>query len=345
MAKLNKKESDNAFKASIGIIIVSGLVAVIGFLTQALFYILIAASVICIPVAIVFLAWKIYEKHYFSSENFKSITSRITAHVSDCNELNKHIAELKNSQLIINRKQDGMAEFTDESNWNYSRPELQSKPSALNVYNCSRTVCDNARKSPFKYVCKYFGVSADEETLEAFETILNDYEAAEEGKSGLLEERKGIIESIQGELPPLIRKFSQNKLEEKLGFDPVDLDTIDFPKYIFKYVSSGGNASTQCSVTMDIANLNEFILFLSEKIKFKKSAAGQRALMTSQLRQRIKKRDNFTCKSCNVSLDQEPHLLLEIDHIVPISRGGLTEESNLQTLCWRCNRSKGAKIQ
>ncbi|RAE55164.1 HNH endonuclease, partial [Burkholderia multivorans] len=39
----------------------------------------------------------------------------------------------------------------------------------------------------------------------------------------------------------------------------------------------------------------------------------------------------------------EPHLLLEVDHIKPISKGGLSEIENLQTLCWRCNRSKSNK--
>ena len=34
----------------------------------------------------------------------------------------------------------------------------------------------------------------------------------------------------------------------------------------------------------------------------------------------------------------------EIDHIIPVSKGGLTTEDNLQTLCWRCNRSKGNKM-
>ena len=30
--------------------------------------------------------------------------------------------------------------------------------------------------------------------------------------------------------------------------------------------------------------------------------------------------------------------------IIPVAKGGLTEESNLQTLCWKCNRSKSDKI-
>ena len=179
----------------------------------------------------------------------------------------------------------------------------------------------------------------------AFENILNNFEAAEEGKHHLQEEKKKILESIKNDIPTFIRKFSKKKLEKKLGFEQIDMSTAYFPKYVFEYVSSGGNASMHCDVVMDIENLNKFVLFLSEKIKFNKSVAGQRALMTSKLRQHIKERDHYTCKQCGVSVEQEPHLLLEIDHIVPVSKGGLTTEDNLQTLCWRCNRSKGAKLQ
>ena len=55
-----------------------------------------------------------------------------------------------------------------------------------------------------------------------------------------------------------------------MGFEQIDMSTAYFPKYVFQYVSSGGNAATQCDVVMDIDNLNKFILYLSEKIKFNK---------------------------------------------------------------------------
>lgn len=90
--------------------------------------------------------------------------------------------------------------------------------------------------------------------------------------------------------------------------------------------------------------LERFIAYLDQSIKRKKSIAGQRALMTAKLRDEIKERDNYTCCSCNNSIYNEPNLLLEIDHIIPLSKGGLTEKSNLQTLCWKCNRKKGSKI-
>ena len=66
--------------------------------------------------------------------------------------------------------------------------------------------------------------------------------------------------------------------------------------------------------------------------------------MTKKLREEIKQRDYYTCQCCGNSTSKEPNLLLEIDHIMPISKGGLTQKDNLQTLCWKCNRSKGNKI-
>ena len=297
-----------------------------------------------ILMAILYSIWKIYESCYYKSSKFIEIKQSIVSYISDCNDLNEHIESLKDTNLISNKTDYGNASYQDSSKWNYKRKYLKDQKYTPNVHHCSRSVCDNARKKPFEYICKYFGIKADEETLSNFETILNNFEAAEEGKKNLQAEKENILKSIEADIPVLIKKFSKKKLEENLGFEQIDMSTAYFPKYVFEYVSSGGNASTRCDVVMDIDNLNKFIVFLSEKIKFNKSVAGQRALMTSKLRQHIKERDGYTCKHCGASVEQEPHLLLEIDHIIPVSKGGLTTEDNLQTLCWRCNRSKGAKI-
>ena len=298
-----------------------------------------------IPFAVVFVAWKLYEFIYFRGKSFTEIKDRIQSYIRDCNDLNQHIEDLKETNLVVNRTDYGKATYQDKSKWNVKRPELKKQKYAPYIYDCSRTICDSARKEPFKYICKYFGISTSEESLAEFESILNNFEAAEDGKVSLKKERENILRSIEKDIPFLIKKFSKSKLEKNLGFDAVDFSTLYFPRYVFQYISSGGNASTSCDVVMDIDNLNRFVVYLSEKIKFKKSVAGQRALMTSKLRQAIKERDGYTCKKCGASLAQEPHLLLEIDHIVPVSRGGMTTEDNLQALCWRCNRSKGAKIQ
>jgi hypothetical protein len=142
----------------------------------------------------------------------------------------------------------------------------------------------------------------------------------------------------------MIKAFSTQRLERNLGFEPIDLGDVYVPSYVFQYVSSGGNSSMKTSVRLDVDNLERFVGYLSELVKFKKSVAGQRALMTQALRKFIKERDDYTCQECGISSYSERNLLLEIDHIIPLSKGGITSEDNLQTLCWKCNRSKGAKV-
>jgi hypothetical protein len=50
-------------------------------------------------------------------------------------------------------------------------------------------------------------------------------------------------------------------------------------------------------------------------------------------------RDHWTCCSCGRSTRQDG-VLLEVDHILPRSRGGTDELTNLQTLCKKCNIGK-----
>ena len=56
---------------------------------------------------------------------------------------------------------------------------------------------------------------------------------------------------------------------------------------------------------------------------------------------RVARRDNNTCQVCGkILLDRE----IEIDHVIPYSRGGTSDESNLRVTCMECNRKKGKKI-
>ncbi|MCQ2485208.1 MAG: HNH endonuclease [Clostridia bacterium] len=57
---------------------------------------------------------------------------------------------------------------------------------------------------------------------------------------------------------------------------------------------------------------------------------------------RVARRDNNTCQVCGkILLDRD----IEIDHIIPYSRGGTSDESNLRVTCLECNRKKGKKIE
>ena len=235
---------------------------------------LVYAWPLLLILALIVLVYQIYAVIYFKGEKFSAIKEKIQNHIRDCNDLNDHIEELKNTALVVNRIDYGEAAYHDTSRWNVKRDALKKRVYAPYIYECSRTVCDNARKEPFKYICKYFGIKADEETLGKFETALNDFSAAEDGKVALKAERAAILESISADIPWAIKKFSQQKLEKNLGFEEVDFSTLYFPKYEFKYTSAGGNTGTTYDIVMDIDNLNRFVLYLSEKIKFSKSVAG-----------------------------------------------------------------------
>lgn len=89
--------------------------------------------------------------------------------------------------------------------------------------------------------------------------------------------------------------------------------------------------------------MDDTIEALQNKLTYSIFAKEQRTLMTCKLRQKIKERDNFTCCHCGNYIYKEPNLLLEVDHIVPIAKGGYMIEENLQTLCWVGNRHKGSK--
>ena len=51
------------------------------------------------------------------------------------------------------------------------------------------------------------------------------------------------------------------------------------------------------------------------------------------------KRDGFKCKICGRT--EKDGIKLHVDHIKPVSKGGKTVMSNLQTLCEGCNIGKG----
>ena len=335
-------------REAIGLIILVFLLIIVKIITEIASAIadnIKPILIIVLTVGIVFLAYHIYTILYFRSNRFKAIKNSISEYTKNCNELNHYIQELKCSYVNIKSYDFGQSRMLDSSNYNFKRKKWSKDLKSNQIHHCSATVCKNANNQPFKYFCKYFDVDKNEETLSNFERVLNDFTSVEEGKIMLQSERDLILARIRESIPYLIFNFNKKKLINELGFEDIDFSNLYIPVFTFQYVSAGGNSSSKCDIELNIENLNKFINYLSDEIKWRKSIAGQRALMTSNLRETIKERDNYTCCNCNLSIEDEQNLLLEIDHIIPLSKGGVTSENNLQTLCWRCNRTKGAKIE
>ncbi|MCT2898505.1 HNH endonuclease [Lentilactobacillus buchneri] len=57
-----------------------------------------------------------------------------------------------------------------------------------------------------------------------------------------------------------------------------------------------------------------------------------------KLRKQVFQRDDYTCRYCG-----KRGGLLEADHVIPFSKGGSDDISNLVTACRRCNRQKRDK--
>lgn len=57
-------------------------------------------------------------------------------------------------------------------------------------------------------------------------------------------------------------------------------------------------------------------------------------------RQKVLKRDGFTCQACGIRSTRVDDVRFDIDHIVPKSDGGSHSVNNLQTLCPSCHANK-----
>jgi len=78
---------------------------------------------------------------------------------------------------------------------------------------------------------------------------------------------------------------------------------------------------------------------LSNKPKINKTHKTPRTI-NLRIRFIVMKRDKFKCKKCGRSPATHRNVMLEVDHIIPYSKGGETIIENLQTLCSQCNQGR-----
>jgi len=68
---------------------------------------------------------------------------------------------------------------------------------------------------------------------------------------------------------------------------------------------------------------------------------AERKALSKKIRFEVFKRDHFSCSYCGQS---PPSVVLECDHIDPVSKGGSNEIDNLTTACFNCNRGKSDRL-
>ena len=279
---------------------------------------------------------------YYESSEFLKIKGTCEAMMSSQREFNEYINEKIQSISKLFGTRVVRNETINDDEYDYIRPYKKTiTPFTAEV---SATVFASAENNPLEYIVKNFypNKKSYPEQIRKLYILIEELETLRDAKQ-IIENYKADYQQYLGDVPAFIMENDEAGFYSRLGFANID-ESVLTVEYKFSYTSNGGMARRSFIVPMTEETIIELIKLLESKLTASAFAKEQRTLMTKKLREFIKKRDNYTCCNCGNSIYAEPNLLLEIDHIIPVSKGGCTEEKNLQTLCWKCNRSKSDKI-
>lgn len=280
---------------------------------------------------------------YYDSPAFLKIKETCEVLMNTQREFNEYITEKVDSISRLFGTRVIRNETIHEDEYQYIRPYKKTiTPFTAEV---SATVFASAENSPIEYIIKNFYPNKNlyPEQIQKLQLLVEELATLKEAKH-IIDNYKKEYQQYISDVPDFVMMEDEAGFYSRLGFANIDEGALTV-EYTFSYTSGGGMAQRKFTVPMTEETIVELIEELENKLTLSAFTKEQRALMTNRLREAIKKRDNFTCCSCGNSTYKEPNLLLEIDHIVPVSKGGCTVEENLQTLCWKCNRAKSNKIQ
>lgn len=149
---------------------------------------------------------------------------------------------------------------------------------------------------------------------------------------------KGVVSGTKGKISELMKKDEDKKLREKIN--------LIFNKAFgegMKNVSSSDVKLIADKLHEDISGKLDLITeavskkidekikkILTEKKEFRK---GGRHPITKSIRDKVLKRDDYTCVKCGTDFNETK---LHVKHIIPLSEGGNNDTKNLQTLCEDC---------
>ena len=279
---------------------------------------------------------------YYASPDFQKIKETCEVLMSSQREFNEYINEKVHSISELFGTRVVRNETVNEDEYNYIRPYKKTiTPFTAEV---SATVFASAENNPLDYIVKNFypNKSAYPDQIQKLYHLVEELQTLREAKQ-IIENYKTDYQQYLGDVPAYVMENDEAGFYSRLGFANID-ESVLTVEYKFAYTSGGGMAQRSFTVPMTEETIGELIKTLESKLTASAFAKEQRTMMTKKLREAIKTRDDFTCCNCGNSTHKEPNLLLEIDHIIPVSKGGRTEEANLQTLCWKCNRTKSNKI-
>lgn len=148
--------------------------------------------------------------------------------------------------------------------------------------------------------------------------------------------------------PKYVVSLTKKIIKKKLK-DEMHKPTIDFKIIVTLYRTTiNDRIIAYKSGVFDVLSVEEIIERLNNRTYDRYNDPNiwdsickiERGKVSNKMRFAVYAKDGYRCKKCGrVSND------LEIDHIIPISKGGKSTFDNLQTLCRSCNKAKSNYIE
>ncbi len=127
------------------------------------------------------------------------------------------------------------------------------------------------------------------------------------------------------ELDPIRKQYFEESVK--------DFNPEEYPEFIPKEVEE-----MSCNIFGHICP----VVFVGESITETSEKRRRGRYISFKTKIRVVRRDNHTCQECSKHLKDDE---VEFDHIIPVSKGGSSEEHNIRLTCYDCNRDKTDKIK
>lgn len=308
-------------------------------LALSLWYVIVGIILI---VAIVAIVQVIRKRRYFASPEFQMHRQRSAMLVSEYNEISSYAHELyTRGYYELGTSTAGMyshlatVEHAQPKKGQPAGPELVYHP---HVYNASPETVVGAEGDPIGSLIRYFNLDPTPRTLDDVQRLGFDIARLEGAIENTQRREHEMLTFINP--PQFVVKYFAKEFWKQLNAYRVQFE-IPYPVYRFENKSLSVQGNRAVTVTLNAPTIDALLETLDRKIRWAYPEIPQRTLMTAQLRQRVKERDNYTCQNpgCCASIARNRNLLLEVAYILPPAQGGSYEPDNLRTLCWRCSRS------